>query len=416
MTDTAPMTRPHPYSDPNGWCGDVADPQLTQHGPPVRVPEPNGAAAWLVTRYPDVRTVLSDRRFGRAPTARMEPPRVSPARFCRATMLTTAEPPEHTRLRRLFNDAFTAAQAERWQPRAQQLLDTNLDRIAETGSTADLVRQVFDPFTVTLLAEIIGVPNLDRAQLVALSGALHATNLSAKRFHDQIDAVAQQFDDLVARRRQTPADDAISHALQLRDTRGDDTTDADIASMGAGMFATGVFALTGQLQISTHALLSHPAEAARLRAQPRLLPRAVNELLRYAPLIIGPLRPRYVVHDIEVGGQMLRAGELAAASSSAANFDPTFFPDPYRLDVTRQSAPILTFGFGIHFCQATSLARMALSTVVSTLTKRFPNLRLAVPNERLRWVQARRLRSFEQLPVTWSCDDQLNPPFGPLSL
>jgi len=403
-TETLPLSLvyPYPYGDPRGWCKDVADPHLVQHGAPTGMPEPNGTTAWLVTRYTDVRMALSDRRFGRAPATKLAPPRVNPARYCRATLLPASDPPEHTRLRRLFNDPFTSARVERWRERVQQLADAHFGEIASAGFTGDLVRHVYDPLALALLGDVMGIPSADRAELLTLSSALHATEMTAEDFHNQMDATARYFDGLVAWRRQHPGDDVVTEALHNRTARGDDiSSDADIASMAAGMFATGVAALSGQLQISTQALLRHPQQWARLRAEPELLPFAVDEVLRYAPLIIGPLRARYVREDVDLGGRRLRAGDLVAASSSAANVDPHAFPDPYRLDISRRGLPILAFAFGIHFCQAASFVRMAMGAVLSSLVAHFTDLHLAVPDEQLRWNRGRRLRSFRELPVRW---------------
>jgi len=401
MTNTKPTIQPHPYSDPSGWCAAIADPQLTQHGPPVRVPNPNGATSWLVTRYGDVRTVLSDRRFGRAPTARLQPPQVCPARLSRVTQLATFDPPEHGRLRGLVSEAFSVARSAAWRTRVQRLLDNRLDRLVADGISADLVRQVIDPLSLALLAEAFGIPVADRSRVVGWSRAHHSTAMPVGEFHDKMDALTSYFDALVARRRRRPADDVISQALHLRDLRGQEITDDEIAAICAGVFATGFFALTGQCQISVHALLTHPDELAELRANPELLPGAVEELLRYAPLIKGPLRVRYVFEDLDVGGRMIHAGDLVAPSVSAAGFDPEVFSDPYRLDICRRPVPNLAFGFGTHYCLAAPLGRIVLTAIVSSLIERFPQLRLAVTDEALRWVFDWRLRRLERLPVSW---------------
>jgi len=400
VTEIATSAAPHPFADPHGWCRDTVDPNLVQHGPPVRVPEPSGRTVWLVTRYDEVRFVLGDPRFGREPMLQFESPKACPGFYSRATILSTCGPKDHTRLRRVFNDGLNTTGAAEWRPLAESLVDNYLDRISKAGSSADLVGQFFDPLLLELLSEIIGVPVADRHRLHRWAAVFHSTVASSDQYEAGMVQTEEYFDDLVRQRRQHPAADLISHGLDVANQRGD-VTDWDVASLVAGIFSTGIPALSGQLQISTYMLLRRPEVVSILREQPQLLGRAVSELLRYTPLIVGPLRARYVLQDVEVGGVVLRQGDLVLPSVGAANLDPHAFPNPYDFDIMRDRSPILAFGFGLHFCQAAQFVRMMLTTVVSALTTRFPGIRITVSDEALRWDPERRTRGFYEMPVSW---------------
>lgn len=403
---TEPGSKPtavpgHPYGDPDGWCRDVADPYLNHHGPPTRIQSPYGRDGWIVTRLDDVRLVLGDRRFSNALAAKLDIPRTAPVTLSRLAMILGVDPPEHTYLRRVFNDGYSAARVRRWQPWVKQQAHSRIARLVAAGQSADLARDLFDPLSLDLSGEVLGIPSTDRSRLAGWGGAHHSSSLPPAEFNRRVSAAGDYMDDLVRHRRQHPGDDLISEVVQARDHRGDPTTDSDIASLALGLFTTGAGLLTAQLQISTHALLSHPQELAKLRSHPELMPRAVDELLRYTPIIIGPMRARCVVEDVEVGGVQLRAGELVLPAIAAAGFDPSVIADPYRLDLSRRRVPALTFGFGAHFCQGIHLARMVMNTVLTSLLEGLPDLRVAVPDEQLRWQKGRRIRSFEELPVSW---------------
>lgn len=390
----------HPYGDPNGWCRDVADPFLTRHGPPVRTRLRYGGEGWMVTRLNDVRLVLFDRRFSSALAAAKDTPRVTTVAFTRVNRVAQLDPPEHTRLRRLFNNPFSAPRVRALQPWVEQYVADRISQIMAAGPPADLIRDLFDPVTLHLVSDIMGVGLEDRHR-VRLQATVHQTMaMSRAETEELVRKAGSYFDDLVQQRRRHPGDDAISEALQIRGDRGDAPTDADVASLAMGLFTTGVEALSAQLQIGTHALLSHPEEMARLRTHPELMPNAVEEIIRYTPFLVGGSRARCAAEDVEVGGVLLRAGDFVLPNVSATNFDPDVVPDPYRLDLSRPRLPSIPFGFGAHFCQAAQLCRMVMSTVLSVLVQRPPDLRMAVPDTQLRWRKSR-IRAFEELPVSW---------------
>lgn len=390
----------HPYGDPQGWCRDVADPCLNNHGPPVRTRLPYGHEGWMVTRFKDVRFVLSDRRFSHALAAKNDMPRLTPAPSSRASLVSRVDPPEHTQMRRLFNTAFGPAQARGWQPWVKRHADARIDQIIATGPPADLARDLFDPVALNLIGEVMGVPARDRSRLQSWATAHQSTTVSCTDVEQSIGAACAYFDELVRNRHRQPGDDIISEALQIRDGRGYPITDTEVASLATGLFATGFETTTGQLQVSTHALLSHPDQMATLRAHPELMPQAIEELIRYAPILAGPARARCAVEDVEISDVLVQAGELVLPNIAAAGFDPTIIANPYQLDISRQPVPSLIFGFGSYFCQGAQLARTAMSAVLLSLIEHFPHLRVAVPNEQLRWRKSR-LRSLEELPVAW---------------
>jgi len=397
---STPEKTDHPYADPKGWCGERADPFLNRIGPPVRVQLPYGEEGWMVTRFADVRFIFSDRRFGHSLQTGRDIPRVVVVPSSRLTLIARSDPPEHNRLRRLFNDSFTTARSQRRRPLVEQLALAGIDRLIANGPPGDLVRDLFDPVALAVVGDVMGVPEQDRQLIRTWTRVHQGTAVTPAEFEQNVANACAYFEDLVRLRLEHSGDDAISDALRIRAKCGDSRSDADVASLAAALFTTGVESISGQLQTSTHSLLTHPIEFTRLRDHRELLPRAVEELCRYAPLVVGGARARRVIEDVEVGGVLLRAGDSVVPHAGAAGFDPEAFPDPYRLDISRPPGPTLIFGFGAHYCQAAQFSRMVLAAVLPLLTERLPDLRMAVPNEHLRW-QKSRVRGFEALPVSW---------------
>lgn len=395
------MSEIHPYTDATGWCRQVFDPALTQQAPPIRVRAAYGGDGWLVTRHEDVRAAYADPRFSRSMAVLSDPPRGAPAAYSRLERLGASDPPEHTHLRRLLNYPFSAAGARQWQPKAEEFIVQAMENASALESPVDLMQGVLIPFSVRLMCEIIGIPIDDRQRLVQLMSAHSKSTISIDVLTRDLDCAMAYFDDLVESRIDNRVDDAISHALNIRDAQAPRVADADVSSMIAGMFATAVENLPNQTGIAIQALLSNPLELAKLMDDRTRIYSAVDELLRYAPYIIGPHKPRYATSAVNLGGVEIPEGDCVLPSTGAANFDQSVFECPYKLDLFRPRRPLLTFGFGIHFCQAAHFVRMVVATVILCLLERYPQIHITVPDEQLRWRTGIRFRSFEYLPVAW---------------
>lgn len=351
---------------------------------------------WLTFRHSDAGAVLRDRRLGRV--FRDREPRSDFAVFNRLhrDSILDSEPPQHTRLRRQVQAAFARGHVERLRAPVQQMADALLDRVAGRPEI-DLLADFAGPLPVTVIAELLGVPEADRHLLRPWSNAIvkmyeyerpPALEAAARLAGEEFDAYLRW---LAAQRRAGPRDDLISGLVGAEGLSEDELVANCILLLNAGHEASVNVLGNGLL-----GLFRHPAELARLRADPdRLLPTAAEELIRYdAPL---QLFERTAYDEVEIGGVTIQKGQKVAAMLGAANRDPAVFADPARPDVGRHPNPHLGFGAGIHFCLGAPLARLELSVSLSTLLRRLPAMELAEepeyhPNFVIRGLRSLRVR------------------------
>ncbi|WP_445525747.1 cytochrome P450 [Streptomyces cyslabdanicus] len=398
-TQAAPAVRHRPAHD----LADVAfDPALcepVEAGPVTRVELPGAEGrAWLVTRMDDVRAVTDDPRFSReAGTDRQvtrPAPRFVPARGAAGSL----DPPGHTRLRRSIAPALTADGVERVRDSARRMLDELVDDLLANGPPADLTAEVLRPFPIALLCELLGVPVADRqgmhvwTRLVLSSAPGTAVGEQAR------EEMGTYFAELLDARADSAGED-IASLLGTAVARREITLEEAVGL--AVLLQTGGEAVTGSSGQMFYLLLTRPELADRLRADPPIRPRAVDELLRCVPQRNGVGLSRIALEDVEIGGVRIRAGEAVHVSYPAANRDPDVFADPGTIDLSRSPNPHVAFGSGPHHCPGDRLARLASELLVDVLLDRMPNLRLAVPKEQVPFSQGALIRGPESLPVTW---------------
>ena len=375
---------------------------LRDREPLSRIALPYGGEAWLAVRHEDVRTVMSDPRFSRAALLDQERdvPRTSPRRLVDPT-LHTVDPPEHNRLRRLVAAAFSPRQLGRLTAFAQRVTDELLDGIAESGPPADLVGGLAMPLPIAVICEMLGVPVADRDRFTGwVDVALATTAYSPDEIHAAFAALKDYLADLVAARRRAPSDDLLGTLVAARDNEGRLSED-ELVALGVTLLYAGLDTTSAHIGNYVYLLLTHPEQLAALRADPGLLDRAVEELLRYTPTVTTAGFTRIATEDLELGGVLVRAGDAVMVHLDVANRDERVFACPERLDITREKNPHLAFGFGPHFCVAAQLAKTELRIALGTLLRRFPGLRLAVEPGDLVWRQGRMVRGLDRLPVSW---------------
>ncbi|MFJ8623349.1 cytochrome P450 [Kitasatospora sp. NPDC093550] len=379
------------------------DPMLARllHEEPVsRIRLPNGEGhAWLVTRHEDVKFVSVDPRFSRQAVVGRPVTRLAPHFIPLDGAVGFADPPDHTRMRRVVAKAFTARSMRRLHDRAQDLVEGLLDTLERHGPPADLVAHLHRPFPLAMVSELMGVPAEDRDEMAAWSetviSAAHGREASERAKAE----LAAYFTALLARRRTDPREDLTSVLAEA--------TDAGVLAEHEAVALAGLVQISGAHAVRNnsanmvYALLTRPAHLARLRAEPALLPQAVEELLRYIPHRNAVGLSRIALEDVEVGGVLIPAGEAVYVSYLTANRDPQVFADPEELDFDRTDNPHLAFGHGPHYCPGAALARMESEIILGSLWRRFPRLRLAVPEEQLRWQRGALIRGPEALPVAW---------------
>ncbi|WP_413816105.1 cytochrome P450 [Kitasatospora purpeofusca] len=391
-----------PFNHTDGLEFDPLLKRLLTEEPIARIRLPHGEGeAWLATRYEDVRVVTTDRRFSRAAGIGRDLPRMTPAPIAQVESINLMDPPAHNRLRRLVAQGFTNRQVERMRAHTQRVVDGYLDEMTEHGAPADLVAHLSARLPLTTICELLDIPAADRTELRGHAVAMMAMgpNSGAGQVNAKT-ALRAYFAELTAARRRDPGEDLISALATARD--GDELLDDDeLAVMAMVLLVTGHDTSTYELSNITYTLLTHPEQLAKLRAQPEMLPRALEELLRFIPFRQGVGIARVATEDVELGGVLIRAGEPVHVSYLAANRDPAVYERPDELDLDRGAPTHMTFGYGTHHCLGSHLARMELQVAIGTLLNRFPRLRLAVPPEALDWRTGSIWRYPRTLPVAW---------------
>jgi cytochrome P450 len=396
------MTAPaYPFGDGTSLDMEPEYACLRAEEPISRVRLPYGGEAWLVTRYDEVRQVLTDQRFSaRAMTSEPDPPRFTPMPLFPAGVMSM-DPPEHTRIRSLVSKVFTARRVEALRPRIREIAGDLADRMVAGGPPADLVAAFALPLPVTVICELLGVPTADQDRFRTLSDALLSTTALPM---EEIGAAVMELNDylagLIAKRRAAPSDDLLTALVQARDNE-DRLSEQELVEFSVGLLVTGHETAATQIANFTHVLARHPDQLAALRADASLVPRAVEELLRHTPLGAVSGIPRMATEDVPMGDVVIRAGEAVIPSINSANHDEALFADPAHLDVRRVNNPHIAFGHGVHFCLGSQLARAELQIALETLLAKLPGLRVEGEDADLAWKRGLLIRGFRELPVSW---------------
>jgi cytochrome P450 len=366
---------------------------------------------WFVTRYDDVVALLTDNeRFVLDPTLVFTADELAERRAAIplpepdervGTSLLTVDGEDHRRLRRLVTKAFTPRIVERLRPRIQEIADELVDRVAPLGQM-ELVDDFAFPLPITVIAELLGIPVEDQHRFREWSNTFVTPALTpelqeqAARHTDEFVAY---LDDLFARRRAEPTDDLIS-ALVAAEDGGDHLSENELYGMVVLLIVAGHETTVSLITNAVLALLRNPEQLAALRADPSLLPAAVEELLRYDSPVERTIT-RWVAADGELGGKTLQRGDLVIAVVGSANRDETRFARADVLELRRADNKHVGFGRGPHYCLGAPLARLETEIALATLLERLPNLRLAIADEDLYWRPIPIFRSLASLPVEW---------------
>ncbi|OAH11264.1 cytochrome P450 [Streptomyces jeddahensis] len=369
--------------------------------PVSKVRMPHGGDAWLVTRYEDIKSVLTDSRFRRAP---MEGRAVTAATKdigkARSAILPMTDPPEHTQIRRLVTKAFTVRRIEELRPRVQATADELLDAMEASGGPADLVAALCLPMPITIIAQLLGVPTPDQRKVHSWVRAM--LSISDHTPEEVAHATAEfkaYMAEVLEERRRTPDDDLITQLIQVQE-EGDRLSMDELHSIVMLLFVAGHESTQNQITNFTYTLLTRPDLWQELLAHPERLPEAIEELLRYLPLGFAGL-PLWTAEDVPLANVLIRKGDSVLLAKTSGNRDAAVFDRADEIDFQRAAVPHLAFGHGPHYCIGAQLARMELQVALGTLLRRFPRLQLAVPDEELRWREGAFMRGLIDLPVTW---------------
>lgn len=363
---------------------------------------------WFVTGYAEAETVLRDHKrfvknYHNTLTAEQRaqlPPLPRLAQLLDQHMLNL-DGADHMRQRTLVNKAFTTRIITSMHDRVQRIADELLDNIQAKGAM-DLIDEYAFPLPIVVIAEMLGIPAADRDRFRAWSDAFVTPSLTEEEWR-RAERLLNEFTDylgeIFAARRKEPRSDLITALIQAEEA-GDQLSEEEIYSMVVLLIVAGHETTVNLIGNGTLALLRHPDQLALLKADPTLMPNAVEELLRYD----GPVERatlRFAATDLALGGQQIRRGEALAVVLGSANRDDAQFDQPDTLDLRRDNSRHLAFGYGVHYCVGAPLARMEGRIALTTLLRRLPNLRLAAPVEELTWRFNPILRGMNHLPVAW---------------
>ena len=382
--------------DPHGLVETFRD-----EAPVRRAVAPRGLKFWLVTGHDDVRAVMTDPRLSKDSKRIRElferhngTQAVAFSQSLAAHMLNT-DPPDHTRLRKLVNKAFTPRAVARLRPRIEAITAGLLDRMADAGAV-DLLDAFAFPLPITVICELLGVPEADRDAFQGWSNTIVSVSPTEEIQQASV-AMSGFLTSLISAKRAEPSDDLLSDLVHASD-EGDSLSPTELVSMAFLLLLAGHETTVNLIGNGMLALLREPDQLAALHADPALLPGAIEEFLRYdGPVNLATMR--FTTEPVELGGVTIPEGEFVMVSLLAANRDKRRFADPDTFDVTRQPGGNLAFGHGIHYCVGAPLARLEAEIAVGMLVRRFPRLRLDGEPQDLRWRHSTLMRGLETLPV-----------------
>ncbi|MBW4721921.1 cytochrome P450 [Saccharothrix obliqua] len=378
--------------------------ELAARGPVHRLVMGDGDEAWLITGHAEARAVLADQRLSadRFRSKRVLdklPPELrelltDPA--IRAGNLLGSDPPDHTRYRKLLTGQFTVRRMKQLAPRVHDIVTGHLDAMTAAGDRADLVTAFALPVPSLVICELLGVPYEDRAEFQERTGTLVQLDVDGAEVVEVIDGLRAFMRDLVRAKREAPADDLLSGLIEA----APELTDDELVNIANLLLVAGHETTANMLALGTFALLEHPEQLAKLRADPSLVENAVEELLRFLSIIhLGPIRT--TKEEITVAGVTIPADTTVIVSVPTANRDPRNLADPDVLEVTRPRPSHLAFGHGIHQCLGQQLARVELAVAFTELLRRLPDLRLDLPPEEVPLRSDMLIYGVHSLPVAW---------------
>ncbi|MBT2448878.1 cytochrome P450 [Streptomyces sp. ISL-43] len=355
--------------------------------------------SWLVVGHDEARQALNHpalskdwRSSGHFPDALVT--------AVNANMLES-DPPHHTRLRRLVAREFTARRMEGMRARVQQITDELLDAMAARPErTADLIDTLAFPLPMTVICELLGVPDLDRERFRYWSNAVVAPAPGApdNTAHRMLGGYLAE---LIEAKAKDPGEDLLSALIRTRDEDGDSLSSDEVVGMAFLLLVAGHETTVNLISNGVRALLAHPEQLAALRGDfDGLLDGAVEEMLRYD----GPVQHstyRYAREALDLGGATIPAGATVLVSLAGADRDPVRFPEPDAFDIRRAPQGHLAFGHGLHFCIGAPLARMEGRIAIRSLLERFPDLAEDPAAGPPPWLTGSLMRGVSRLPLRW---------------
>ncbi|WP_084434239.1 cytochrome P450 family protein [Kibdelosporangium aridum] len=372
--------------------------RLRPLGPVHQVIVWGGVRAWLITGYEEAKALLADHRLAKDhfKALKLFPPGLGgPHRSPLSANMLHADPPDHTRLRKLVNKAFAARAVQHLRPRVEQITEELIDDL-DTRVGVDLIRSFALPLPIRVISALLGIPEADRAAFVSwIEPFIGSTSAARQRSAEE--ALGGYLPRLLADKRVQPDDDLLSELVAVSED-DDRLSEAELLSMTFLLIMAGYETTVNLIGNSVFALLRDRDKLARLRADPTLLPAAVEEFLRLeSPL--NTATTRFTVEPVRVGDVEIPANEFVLVALLAANHDEARFDHPAELDFTRSANQHLAFGHGIHYCVGAPLARLEGEVALGRLVDSFPNMTLDTTKPAPQYRKSTLMHGLRSLPV-----------------
>jgi cytochrome P450 len=392
--DFVPPVRKCPFSAPDLYT------EVREAGAPARVTIWDGSRPWLITRHDQVQAALRSPAFSADVTNPDFPNTSASQPATEGNIFFRKDGAAHLDIRRLLNPAFTAKAVEKWRPRIIELVEDALDTMLELPRPVDAIEHFALVIPTVVICELLGVDQSDSpvvhrvSHLVSDTTAPHEAKLAA---HAELDHLLRGY---VAAKKGRPDGSLLSTLVNDHVSSGA-ITEAEAAGLGNLVIGAGHETTANMIGLSILSLLREPEQRAKLVAEPdKYAATATEEELRFWSIVQSEPR-RVAIEDVEIGGVTIKAGEGVICGLAAANRDPEVFAEPERLDVTRPDRKHVAFGFGLHQCLGQNLSRVEMQEALPRLFQRFPDLRLAVPEDQLRFSDPNLTFGVVELPVTW---------------
>ncbi|GAA1681950.1 cytochrome P450 [Fodinicola feengrottensis] len=394
---TFPMRRQCPYAPPPEYAG------LRAAGPVARVRFPSGVTGWVVTRHEEARQVLTDRRIS-TDSSRPDWPQIQPGEQDRAAprdgFFIDMDPPEHDIYRRMLISEFSVPRLNAMRPGIQRTVDELIDQLLASGRSADLVEAFTLAVPSLVICQLLGVPYEDHEYFQSRTRKLVSLDADPAEATAAVGEIWQYLDQLVTRAERQPGDNLIGRLVAERLSSGELSHDG-LVGMSLLLLVAGHETTANILSLGVLTLLDKPESLASLRANPADWPGTVEELLRFHSIVDWAAFDRMAIEDLELGGQLIRAGDPIFVLGGSVNRDDRLFPNPDDFDITRPGRRHLAFGYGVHQCLGQNLARAEMDIALRTLFDRVPGLALGVPVEELSFKYDAAIFGLHRLPVVW---------------
>lgn len=395
----SPRAAECPFAPPPGLLA------LHDAGPSVRRVETwDGSTPWVATTHAAQRQLLADPRLSANIGAPGYPHTTASMKAHAAEMqpsINNTDGPEHQRWRRMLTSSFTRHRMEKLRPEIQQITDDLIDKMLAGPNPTELNEALSLPLPSLMICALLGVPYEDHEFFQKHAGVTNARYMTPEAAAETTRVLREYIGGLIEAKMDNPAEDVLSDLAER--VKEGDLTMAEAVPLGHILLVAGHDTSANMITLGTALLLENPDQVAALRensGDPKFVANAVEELLRYLT-IPHLLARRAVVEDIEIDGEVIRAGEGVIAALPAANWDPEAFPEPERLDLARKAAHHMAFSWGPHQCIGQQLARIELHVVFSTLFRRIPSLRLAADVSELKFKEDSQAYGIYELPVAW---------------